>query len=342
MILSNLGVNRKMIERGFITIAAGDIHYCKLAWNLLRSYRIFSKSPLPFAILCDDENEYTKDFDQIIVSQDLTASYIDKLLLWEVSPFQETVFLDADCLAYADLNELFNIFEHADDFSCLGKTIPLESNSSGWFSLDTFPDHSTIPEVINKEQARSLRCSVDLHGGLYYFRKTEKAEKVFQDALSCVKNYSCYRFRTFDFPADEPAFALAMELNDCRPIPYSCYALCCFWQTKLELSVKERKAFINDATDVNNGMNVSLVHWGTRYTKTPHYKRQIAQLNHMLKKANGLCCRLDEVKYSVLIGCYQLNLKLYRLSERIIAKLSKIKLLKTIWHKVRISHDGDD
>lgn len=38
---------------GFLTIVAGDEKYYKMAANLLQSYRYFSKSPLPFAILAD-------------------------------------------------------------------------------------------------------------------------------------------------------------------------------------------------------------------------------------------------------------------------------------------------
>ena len=47
------------MSHGFLTIAAGDEKYYKMAANLLQSYRYFSKSPLPFAILADRENEYT-------------------------------------------------------------------------------------------------------------------------------------------------------------------------------------------------------------------------------------------------------------------------------------------
>ena len=47
------------MTHGFITIATGDAQYYKIAVNLLHSYRWFSKAPVPFAILADQENEYT-------------------------------------------------------------------------------------------------------------------------------------------------------------------------------------------------------------------------------------------------------------------------------------------
>ena len=53
-------------SKGFVTIATGRDEYYRLAHNLLLSYKYFTKSPLPFALLCDRENEYTSDFDQIV------------------------------------------------------------------------------------------------------------------------------------------------------------------------------------------------------------------------------------------------------------------------------------
>lgn len=44
-----------VMKNGFFTIATGDEQYYKMAHNLLRSYRHFTKNPLPFAILCDRE-----------------------------------------------------------------------------------------------------------------------------------------------------------------------------------------------------------------------------------------------------------------------------------------------
>ena len=50
--------------RGFVTIATGNESYYRIARNLLRSYRMNSSRPLPFALIADRENQYTKEFDQ--------------------------------------------------------------------------------------------------------------------------------------------------------------------------------------------------------------------------------------------------------------------------------------
>lgn len=61
-------------------MAAGK-KYRKIARNLLRSYRRFAKERLPFAILTDTEEQYTDEFDKVILITDPLFSYMDKLKL---------------------------------------------------------------------------------------------------------------------------------------------------------------------------------------------------------------------------------------------------------------------
>lgn len=60
------GIPNNMIKRGFVTVATGNEYYYKLARNLLRSYRIFNFK-YPFAILCDRNNKYTEEFDDVVI-----------------------------------------------------------------------------------------------------------------------------------------------------------------------------------------------------------------------------------------------------------------------------------
>ena len=107
-------------ERGFVTIATGHERYYALARNLLRSYRCFAETPVPFAIIADRENEYTAEFDHVILISDASNSYNDKLKLFRELPYEETIFIDADSLAYGDLNTWWDIFRNAGDFSLFG------------------------------------------------------------------------------------------------------------------------------------------------------------------------------------------------------------------------------
>lgn len=135
------------MTRGLITVATGNEKYYKVAANLLKSYRYFSKEPLPFAILCDKENKYTKEFDDVIILKNPDYSFRDKVhILRYAPPYDETLFVESDSIAYGDLNQYFDAFATADDFCVFGVNYPLDYDFGGVF---TDGDGSTLPNCIS-------------------------------------------------------------------------------------------------------------------------------------------------------------------------------------------------
>ncbi|MBR7179884.1 MAG: hypothetical protein IKD27_10305 [Oscillospiraceae bacterium] len=272
---------------GFFTVATGDEHYYRLAQNLLRSYRYFSKQPLPFALLADRKNAYTQEFDDVIIMENTTNSYLDKLSLYDYLPYDISVFIDADCLAYGDLNEIPGLFEQADDFCCFGRVLPLD-DKTGWFNYEDLGDL----------QSRVHYC-VGLHGGIYYIRRTEKSAAVFETAKEIAKNYHRYNFKgKFSTPGDEPIIALSMALNECRPIPHDTRSICCYWEheNRMDLSMEKRKAWIRAQQK-----ETILVHWGTRFTRQLLYKKQLAALELLRCKESAAKIWLSNVNYDARI-----------------------------------------
>lgn len=268
---------------GFFTVATGDEQYYRIAENLLHSYRYFSKDPLPFAILADRENAYTKDFDRVILLEHPTNSYLDKLALFDYLPFEISIFVDADCLAYGDLNELLNYFQSADDFSCFGRVLPLE-DKTGWFNYEDLGDL----------QSRVSYC-VGLHGGIYYIRKSDRSRSVFETAKQIVKDYDKYHFKgRFSTPGDEPILALSMALNGCRPVPHDTRGICCYWEHegRMDLSVSKGRAYIQDQDKCT-----LLVHWGTRFTRQYLYQKQVAELDLLRSGGSSGAVVLSNMKY---------------------------------------------
>lgn len=252
------------MTKGFITIATGKEEYYQLARNLLHSYRYFCKEPLPFAILADRKNEYTAEFDNVLLfSNGATNSYLDKLRLAEFAPYDVTVFIDADCLAYGDLNVLFDHFEDADAFSCFGRVLPLD-DKTGWF------EYKNLGELQEK-----VSYVVGLHGGIYYMRKGDTARKIFEDAKGFIPEYQKYQFRgKFDL-GDEPLVALSMAVNNCHPIPFIPEDICCYWEHTHHMSIDITKG----KATVNGEYDTILLHWGTRFTRELEYKKQVALLD---------------------------------------------------------------
>ena len=273
---------------GFFTVATGDEQYYKMAANLLRTYRHFSAEPVPFAILAERENEYTALFDCVRIMPHARRSYLDKLELYDLLPYDVNIFIDADCLAYGDLNRLFTLFESADDFSCFGRVLPL-NDKTGWFEYDN----------LTPELKKSISYIVGLHGGIYYIRKTEKAKAVFDRAKEFSENYSDYGFKgKFATPGDEPLIALSMAANGLKPIPHDLRGILCYWEHlgQMKLSVADGTALAKDIK-----LKTDLLHWGTRYTRTPLYRKQIADLD-CIERGGGIGLALNRVKYSLQSG----------------------------------------
>lgn len=293
--------------KGFITIATGKEEYYKLAGNLLHSYRYFCSDPLPFAILADRENEYTAEFDDVLIFSDgATNSYLDKLSLGEYLPYDVNIFIDADCLAYGDLNKLFDYFRNADDFSCFGRVLPLD-DKTGWFEYENLGDLQSQVSYV-----------VGLHGGIYYMRRGELCRRIFQSAKSFVPDYQKYKFKgKFDTPGDEPLVALSMAVNDCKPVPFHIEAICCYWEYVdcMNIDITEGLA----AVERDLEFQTILLHWGTRYTRQLQYQKQVELLEILVSEYGNKAKMISrcKVRYDRLIAAEHIKNFVKRVKNKI-------------------------
>lgn len=258
--------------KGFVTLATGDERYFELAANLLQSYCYFTKKKYPFAIIADKENKYTQMFDKVVLIQEAEGSYMDKIRLLNTCPFEENIFIDADCLAYKDLNEYWECFQDADDFSCFGSVLPLDSKD-GLFKQED------VAEYKNK-----IKFVTHLHGVIYYIRKSKLCEELLTTCFDIIKNYDHYYFEYFEKPADESVFALAMALHNCRPVErraryYVFLPVAKYIKQDIAKGYLAYETFKDGLTE--NGM---LIHWANINTKRSTYKVEAYKLKRMIKK----------------------------------------------------------
>lgn len=298
------------MTHGFITIATGDVQYYKMAENLLRSYRRFSKAPLPFAILADRMNEYTAEFDDVQIMPHAHRNYLDKLEMFGLLPYDVNIFVDADCLAYGDMNRLFDIFGDANDFSCFGRVLPLD-DTTGWF------EYKNLGKLQQK-----VSYVVGLHGGIYYMRKTERCKAVLETARELVADYEEYQFKgNFTTPGDEPLVALSMAINGCKPIPHDLRGIMCYWEHigNMRLNLPNGIAL---AKDIN--VKTDLLHWGTRFTRTPLYRKQINDLHTMEHGGSRIAFLLHTIQY----GAAEAYVRTARLAQRGWNKIMRVLHIK--------------
>ncbi len=261
--------------KGFITIATGAERYFQLAVNLLNSYRYATKEPLPFAILTDKENEYTKLFDDVVILDEPTCSYLDKMTLLKYTPYDETIFIDADCLAYGDLNRYFDQFSVGAEVSCFGRALPMDSQE-GWFKAENAGKY--------KDQ---IHFVTSLHGGVIYIRKNhtenETCHRAYDLCMDILKDYSDYDFFYFKKPADEPIYGLVLAILGCEPVPIKAHYVCFLPETQNFKSniIKGKASYRFMGDDVKgNGM---LCHFGNYNTVKEPYLTEVAILNAMLQ-----------------------------------------------------------
>ena len=244
-------------------MATGKDEYYILAQNLLRSYHFHTRSPMPFAIICDRENEYTADFDVVILMDNPQYSVFDKLRLPELAPFAETIFLEADCLAYRDLNGLWKVFKDGPDFGTLGAVLPLDSEI-GWIN----------PEFLGPYQGRIQEQYLH-QGGVYYMRKDRL------DAFKQTCRDICLHREEFHFrlPNEEPVIAMACTLLAYKP-PKDWIDVFCFYPAATVLRLNIKWGILSFSLSLPerpvSPPGIFLMHWGTGNTRTPLYKREAA------------------------------------------------------------------
>lgn len=292
-------------NKGFVTLAVGNERYYQLAVNLLRSYKYFAKNKLmPFAIVADRKNKYTALFDDVIILQNPSKSYMDKLQILQMPPYNENIFIDADCLAYGNLNNYWLYLSNLGGVRCFGSSHPL-SFDNGWFKISDIGHYKDRISYIPK-----------MHGGIIYFRDDELTKCIIKDALDIAKNYNKYRFMYFDKPADEPILALASTVNNCRPIELDHNLqkkMFCFLPACNDIKYDISKGYLSYLDNKQRINNVLLLHWQNCNTEKTIYYKEVLKLSNM----------------PIIIGKFKIlnhfiHYHLYRLINKVNSKIDKI------------------
>lgn len=302
--------------RGFITIATGDKHYYKLAANFLSSYRMFSKNPVPVGIIAEEENEYTAMFDDVIITTKAQRSFNDKFLILQLCPYDETIFVDADCLAYGDLNEYWSFFENATDFSAMGQNYDLSDYNGAWYNLNGIGEYADL-----------IKYKVRIHAGILFVRKTIAINKLYDDCMALYRDWNLLSFHTCPYSTDECILGVAMPMNCMKAKKESAHLLAYLpGLTKLKCKIKVGKlsciTFWGDSTE--NGI---LLHWGTNQTYKALYKFEVECMENMLGGENTFINRL---KYDFMLRYFflkstEIGNELFDTFSRLVKKLLKKK-----------------
>lgn len=218
-----------MTSKGFLTLVdctqiyrRGD-HYERMAKGLIRSVKQYDDT-IPFAAVTDStDTELLLMADKIIrpkrefgVKQNVPGKHqrqigtIQKLYLDLYSPFDETIFIEADCLLYEHPDRLWQ--EMAPNDSDKPFNIQRQNNHKFKAGDSNFSIYDTA-HYLNLCNLNSICHTI---GGLIYFKKDAAAKKIFDQARNLYHRREELGLRKLTDHievADETLFATAVEME---------------------------------------------------------------------------------------------------------------------------------
>ncbi len=250
------------MTRGFVTLATGSEKYYKMAVNMLRSFR-FHNPETKMAILCDKENEYTAEFDDAVVLDNVFGSYKDKFRLLVDSPYDESIFIEPDCFVYRNLDFFWEILSAESDFSSFGWN---DSPLNIWFKSE-----ESQAEI--KKHLPDIKAFPLFNPGYFFIRKGEKCKKMYRDCLNIADYIMNNPVLKNDVGLlcngklrDDPVLSLAMENNgfvcNAKPKVGKCISL----PSKCHIDTIDFENGLLDVTDKSGKefKNCSILHFSSR------------------------------------------------------------------------------
>lgn len=222
-------------ERGFLTIAQNNAttDYVRLAYGLALSLRATQSIPYlsiavtPGTVIPD---HYRQFFDEVI---DLPWGDMAHATEWKlqnewkafhVTPYQETIKLDADMLFPEPIDDWWDILAHRDL----------------WFATTVMTYRGETITTDTCRKAFTANRLPNIYTAFMYFKATEPAQEVFELAEHIFRDYPIFaqQFLNETRPKEvstDVAFALAVKLLDCADMCTSNDGFPAFVHMKSEL-----------------------------------------------------------------------------------------------------------
>lgn len=203
--------------RGILLLSVGNPYYVRMAYQL--AFSIKCNEPTPICLVTNNINFLDSDqrsiFDKVIQCPEeiiKDRKFIRaKTHLYDFSPFDETIFLDADMIAL-DKKRFFDLFDELKDvdftMACRGNSDIKEATekTSIWGSIEDVKKHFNITEGLWHQ----------LSSEFIYFKKSDKVKKFFDTAKGVYNSDIPYK-PFANGMADEFAFGISCMINKLYP-----------------------------------------------------------------------------------------------------------------------------
>jgi hypothetical protein len=164
-------------SRGYLTLAARDPRYLEMAVDMALSLR--AHTALPIALAADDalaevaRTRYAAAFDTVtLLPERFRRGRALKYGTAEASPFDETTFVDADCIVLGKLDHLFDVLG-TTDMAMTGEQLTADDDRSH----HGFSTTSLIRRF-------GLSSYLKTNSGLFCFRR-QPGLAIMEECLAC-------------------------------------------------------------------------------------------------------------------------------------------------------------
>lgn len=196
---------------GVLTIAYGAPKYLRMGRALALSLRHHSEET-QLAVVTNTPSYFDDIYDHIIpVDLSYGSGVTQKLYLDCYTPFEETLFIDSDCLLYGSIEKLWEFFSVEDGFGVRSMHLLTHGDTcQGVSDFDRYLDHFNLESLPN------------LKGGFYYFNASGAATKVFEAARDIYDIRDEVGLTPFKNAAvaDEAVIGTALALCGIEPLPH--------------------------------------------------------------------------------------------------------------------------
>ncbi len=203
--------------RGVCIVALGYRIYGEMAFNLAASLRVVSPD-IQIALLYDHDgistlkDEHLKLFNQHIEvgGEEITVSdskhyQIAKLLVYKYSPFDFTIYIDADTLW--GLKPIEQLFDQYRDLDFMVGAHSVYDKDKDLHSIMGYTYWCRASEACVYHNLPWIQQTIS---GLFYFRKSEIAEKIFTMAKEVYHDPGTPNFTWANGKPDEYCFNVAL------------------------------------------------------------------------------------------------------------------------------------
>lgn len=216
-------------KQGILLLALGQPHYGNYAANLAMSIK-YNLPDMPIALLHDDNairhisgDKRIKLFDQLVeVPKEIYQvngenRYIrTKNFLYSLTPFEETLFLDADIVLFPNVaDSISKLINELSEFD-------FSVSSRGFYELDKLSDntYSQWVKIEDVKKAYGLKKGryYGLHSEFFWFKKTAKNDKFFSLVESIAADFDSYKVITHDHSVHHSAISLINEVEVRRAV----------------------------------------------------------------------------------------------------------------------------